>query len=115
MNTTVYTNDQASAFLTGLFGAAAGMIVILSFIFGIILYIFVAWSYYQMAKNKGLENAWIAWIPIAQLYLIGMIIDKKVYFGTNKVDNAQIYVPIGAILVPALSVIPFIGYLYGIA
>lgn len=109
------TNNTLNTFMTALFGAAAGVVAIISALIGIALYLLLAYAYYRMAKNRGLPHAWAAWIPIAQLYLLGMLIDRRVYFGSAKISNAHVLLPIGFILVPAVAFIPIIGYLYGVA
>lgn len=109
------TSSTLNTFMTALFGAAAGVVAIISALIGIALYLLSAYSYYRMAKNKGLPYAWTAWIPVVQLYLLGMLIDRRVYFGSAKILNAHVLLPIGFILVPAVAFIPVIGYLYGVA
>lgn len=42
---------------------------------GIVLYIFESLSIYTIAKKRGIENPWLAWIPFANLWIIGQIGD----------------------------------------
>ncbi|WP_025028594.1 hypothetical protein [Caldalkalibacillus mannanilyticus] len=59
--------------LTGLF---AGMFVlaIILVIVGIALYLLYSYSLFTLASNRGIDLAWLAFIPIAQLYILGKLI-----------------------------------------
>lgn len=43
------------------------------------IYIITAYAFYKVAKLRGLSNAWLAFIPIFQLYIIGSIADTMKY------------------------------------
>ena len=46
---------------------------------GIVMYVFSALGLYTMAGNRGIEYKWIAWIPVVQLWLLGDLIDNKMW------------------------------------
>lgn len=50
------------------------------YILGLVNYIFVALATYKVAKVENVNNPWLAWIPIANLYLLIKIADGKMYF-----------------------------------
>lgn len=50
-------------------------------IYSLILYLGIAISLYHIAKNNNVDNPWIAFIPIAQYYIIGSICEEYVIFG----------------------------------
>lgn len=58
-------------FFFAIFGAIMG----LSAILGVVFYVFNALAYYAIAKNRGYNKPWLAWIPIAADYLKGAIAD----------------------------------------
>ena len=58
------TSNTLNTFMTALFGAAAGVVAVISALIGIALYLLLAYAYYRMAKNRELPHAWTAWIPI---------------------------------------------------
>ncbi|MFA4886929.1 MAG: hypothetical protein WC595_01840 [Candidatus Nanoarchaeia archaeon] len=64
--------DSSSLFSTGIFAFIAGIFVILLVIF-LILYIYTALALMSIAKKTSTPNAWLAWIPIGNLYLITQI------------------------------------------
>lgn len=97
---------------TGLLGilAVGGFF---SFAVGIVVYILTAIGLSKLAQKQNIPNAWLAWIPIAQLYIIGMII-KEIKLGTTTIPRMDLVLPLGAIAVGILSWIPAIGWLIGI-
>lgn len=38
-------------------------------------YVLQAWSLYSIAKRRGINNPWLAWIPVANSWLLGAIAD----------------------------------------
>ncbi len=63
--------------LDWLFGAALGTFVAANMILAMLLfagiYIFTALALMVIAKKTKTENAWLAWIPVANLYLMTKI------------------------------------------
>jgi uncharacterized membrane protein YhaH (DUF805 family) len=53
-----------------------GNISAASLILPLIFYCYVAFCLQTMANKTGKENAWLAWIPIANIYLSCKIADK---------------------------------------
>ena len=52
-------------------GSAAGM-----FFIYVLIYIYCAYTLMVIANKTNTENSWLAWIPIANLYLMCKIADK---------------------------------------
>ena len=42
---------------------------------GIAAYVLTALAYYSVANRRGLKNAWLAWIPVANVYVLGATAD----------------------------------------
>ena len=62
-----------------------GLIALLVFVG---LYVYISYSLYAIAKKTNTPNAWLAWIPVANLFLMLMIAKKPlvvVYFVFNPV------------------------------
>lgn len=87
-----YPTDAAAA--SGLMGWIAAMGVFAA-IFGIAVYVYMSLALMKIAQRNNTPNAWLAWIPIGNLYLMTQI--------------AQ--VPWWTMLVIFLSWIPVIGWL----
>lgn len=76
---------------------------------GIVLYVLGALGLSRMAKKLGVENPWMAWLPIFNIYLIGKIAgDEVVVFG-KEVKNLAVVLAVSSVVIGAVSVIPLIG------
>jgi hypothetical protein len=76
-------------------------------------YVLAAIGLYTMAKNRDIENAWIAWIPVVQLYIIGRLIGT-LYIGSYEVPQPELVLPGLAVAGSVLSNVRLIGGLIGI-
>ena len=97
----------------GLF-AASIFVGVLGFIFAVVAYVFSALGLMTLANNKGIENAWLAWIPIANLYILGKIVET-VDIGTWTVPKLELILPLSVPALWLLNFIPVIGWLASIA
>ena len=61
------------------------------------LYLLMAFGLYAMAKNAGLENSWLAFVPIANFYIMGKLI-KEIKISSYVIPNAEFVLP-GALIV----------------
>lgn len=61
----------------------AGMVLMLSWIPAMVLaiagYVLTALALYQLARRRGLRNPWLAWIPVADSWLLGSVSDQYRY------------------------------------
>lgn len=83
---------------------------LIALLIGIISYIVVAYSYMVMANNSGIENSWLAWIPLANLWIIGELVSERL---NNK--GGLIYLLVTLANTVIFLFIPIIGILSGIA
>lgn len=97
------------------------MAVFIAFLFtlvmaviGIAAYAVVSFSLYTMAKNRGIANAWLAWIPIANLYLMAQILQTLNIFGFEVPMFTLVY-PASAVVVGLLGQVKVIGPLLSLA
>jgi hypothetical protein len=44
--------------------------------FGVISYIFSSKGMYAIAKRRGIEKPWLAWVPVGNMWLLGCISDQ---------------------------------------
>ncbi len=61
----------------------------------------------RMATNEGIENPWLAWIPVGNIWIMGKLI-KTIELGSNKWEQAELILVIavaGSILLAAIPVI----------
>ena len=98
-------------------GEALAIFTVAMLIFVLIciaLYIIFAYALYKMAINAGLENPWMAWIPILQWYILGKLI-KSLKIGNYDIPSIELVLPIATLLVIVLNRIEVIGSLLSLA
>ncbi len=84
----VYFQSQNPAMQVMLDNTALGGLIgfILAFIFFavlilLILYFYVAFAWYTIGKKLGYKKSWLAWIPIANLFLLPILAKKHWAWG----------------------------------
>lgn len=56
---------------------------------GVAAYIFMALGLYTIARNRRIRNPWLAWIPVANLWLLGCISDQYRYVTLGEHRNSR--------------------------
>ena len=56
------------------------LLIVLAIAVGVAAYILTSLSLYTIAKRRGLDKPWAAWIPIGDAWIIGCISDQYRYF-----------------------------------
>lgn len=92
----------------------AGLFMLLFVVLLLIGYIPFSIGLYRMAMKCGVENPWLAWIPFANLYVIGLII-RELKFQNYDIPRPELVLPVAAALNIVIGNIPFIGPLYSLA
>lgn len=98
------------------FSMLKGFAIILAFgfIYLITAYIVTSISFQRMANKLNLENSFLAWIPIANLYLLGRIIGDEIDFLEYKIKDMSIILPLISTFSYFLYNIPYIGFIFAI-
>lgn len=103
-------NESGAYALLAFFGAFAFIV----FAIAIVIYVLASLGLYKLAQNAGIENPWLAWIPIANLYILGKLA-KTVKIGSFEVPSLELVLPIGSIATAVLGGLPVIGWIISIA
>jgi hypothetical protein len=89
-----------------------GIILAISLVIGLICYIFNSLGLYTMAKNRNIDNPWLAWIPLANRYLMGELINDDVSISSWHIPYAKLFLPLmGLALSVVMTILGFIPYL----
>ncbi|MEN1760274.1 hypothetical protein [Anoxynatronum sibiricum] len=98
------------------YGIAAlfGTFFLFFFLIAIASYVLAALGLYTMAQKRNIENPWVAWIPVAQLYILGKVI-RTLNIGGYEVPQVELVLPGIAIASAVLGMIPLIGTVISIA
>ena len=77
---------------TGVIGAVfAFYIVVLltGFAFAVATYVLHSAGLHTIARRRGIHNGWLAWLPVANLWILGSISDQYQYVAKGKVKNRR--------------------------
>lgn len=104
---------MTDAGLMAMMAYSVGLVAIFTIVF-LVFYVLKSIGLMTMAANKGIENAWLAWIPVADLYIAGSILGEMDIFG-NHLDNLGLWLPVAMFGGAILAMIPFIGMIFSLA
>lgn len=102
--------EAQSLGLLAVWGAFMGLFVLV----GIALYVLFSFGLFTLANRRNVPNAWLAWIPIAQFYILGEVIGP-VKLGSYEITQTGAYLLGAMVGLWILSMIPFLGMLFGVA
>ena len=60
--------------------AVAGVFLLVALLFGLAIYVYMALALQTIANKTGTRNAWLAWIPLANLFLMLDIAKKPLWW-----------------------------------
>ena len=69
-------------------GFLLGFLVV-ALIVALVFYIFQSLGLYTIAKRRGLQHAWLAWIPVGNYWIAGSIADQYQYVAKGKIKNKR--------------------------
>ena len=80
----LYYFDQALAlFGRGLTGGVMPLV-------SVAIYVFTALSLYTIAKRRGISAPWLAWVPVANLWVVGSISDQYRYLTQGQMKHKRV-------------------------
>jgi hypothetical protein len=98
----------------GSFFALLGIFLLIPLIIAVSIYLLISVGLLTMATNEKIENPWLAWIPFANLYILGRLL-PELKISTYLVPRHEIVLPVVAIAALIFSNIPLIGILISLA
>lgn len=81
-------------------------------------YIFMSLGLFAIAKNRRIQNPWLAWIPVGNLWLLGCISDQYRYVALGQKQNRRKRLLLLSILEAAaipLAVLLFVLYFLAVS
>lgn len=78
-------NEEVLLLVAGIFG----MVMIVVGLVLLVGYIFQSVGLYTIAKNRGIQNPWLAWLPIGNYWIAGSIADQYQYVANGAVKNRR--------------------------
>ena len=105
------TEQGAYGTLMAFYMAYIAVWYIVLLVFGIVSYILCGKSLSAIARRRGIEKPWLAWVPVGNMWLLGCISDQYRYVTFNQETNRRgklltlsIISMAGGILIGALTV-----------
>ena len=98
----LFTDKQEVLFIAGLIGGAVIMLV---------LFLLQGFGLYKMAKNRGVKNKALAFVPFVNLWFIGKLAGECHFFG-QKVKRAGMYAMIAQIIGTVFCLLTIAAELY---
>lgn len=83
-----YGTEAVGSMMYYILGILLG-IILLTLAAQIVMYVFRSVGLYSIAKRRGIHNPWLAWIPVANLWVLGSISDQYQYVTKGKVRNTR--------------------------
>ena len=113
-NGVIFDSAVAGAGIFGLFYLL--YILIISFA-GVGSYVLQSLAYYRIASRRGIRHAWLSWIPVGSIWILGCISDQYQYVVKRQIKNKRkILMILGLVsLVLAILVVVLAGILIGTA
>lgn len=68
--------------IVGIVLAVAGLVALVG-------YVFQSIGLYTIAKNRGIQNPWLAWLPVGNYWIAGSIADQYQYVVNGQVKNRR--------------------------
>lgn len=96
------------------FFALLGIFLLFPLLIAIALYVVIAMSLSKLASNAGIENPWLAWVPFANLYILGKLIPELKILDYI-IPSHEIVLPAAALATFLFGKIPIIGFLIALA
>ncbi len=87
------------------FGVAAAVFLLV----GVGFYVLKSIGLYTLAERRGIENPWLAWVTIGDLFILGTLVSEMEIMG-NRIENLgmiSVAVALGGMI---LSIIPDYQY-----
>ena len=75
-------DEALAALITGLMGIPASLIQIAA-------YVLSSLALYTIAKRRGLNHAWLSWIPVANVWILGSIADQYRYVARGEIKSKR--------------------------
>jgi len=67
--------------MAGILGIALGIFIAFFVIMALALYVYQSWAWFSIAKKLKYKKAWLAWIPIANFFLLPILAKKDYRWG----------------------------------
>ena len=82
----VYTMEEG---MMGVFGALYVIYYLLTIVLAIVGYVLHSLGVYTIAKRRGIDHPWMAWVPLLNIWILGSISDQFRYVTKGQIRNKR--------------------------
>ena len=81
--------------ISDMVGVAVGALLLILVFYGfmllcgIALYVLRSWGLFVMSRRRGIRKAWLAWVPVANLWVLGSLSDQYCYVVRHQFRNSR--------------------------
>lgn len=79
---------------------------------GVLVYVLQALALYTIAKRRGINKPWLAWIPLVNVWILGSISDQYQYVVKRQVKNKRKALLGLNIAISALAFVIIVGFVW---
>jgi len=97
----IYVNDWIVGLLVGLLSA----VLIGAVMIRLALYVLRSFSLYKIARRRGIQGAWLAWVPVAGDWILGSVADQYQYVSKGRIKNRRLPLLLLGLCVAALQTV----------
>lgn len=65
------------------------MVLVFAAVIGIVFYVFWSIGLYKIASRRCVKHAWLAWVPVANVWMLGCISDQYQYVVKERMRNRR--------------------------
>lgn len=73
----------------GIFIAVYLIVLLFASGYSILVYILQSLGFYTIANRRGIHHPWLAWLPVANMWILGSIADQYRYVAKGQVKNRR--------------------------
>ena len=93
---------------------SAASVSSISSLVGVLGYVFSALALYTIAQRRGIKKAWLAWVPVVNVWILGSISDQYRYVVKDEVRNKRKILLTVSILNTVFSIVAFVRLIVSI-
>lgn len=87
--------------------------IIIGILIGAAFYVFYSFALYRLAEKRNIDLPWLAWIPIAQMYIVGKMI-KSIKISTLEIPMLEVVLPAAMLAFVLFRRITVLGFIISV-
>lgn len=105
------SSEQFTAAFAAIYLIVFGALYTLLIAWSVVSYIFTSRSLHTIAKRRGIDKPWLAWVPVGNAWILGCISDQYRYVARGQVKNKRKKLVVSEIFALAALVLFLIFYI----